>query len=594
MNSIWNNNISAFSKRFPGLAEAYKDIINLPKETLTKIWSVTQAKNGSYTASEENLRLHSTYNPDREAEQGVNGIISSKKNTIVFMGFGLGYHVCKLAEKLWELKKIKDTKVVVIEPDPVHFFAALCFIDWTKVFDIEKLVLAIGCPIDSIMSLLENQNQIVLGEEGVSDAFFFTLPAFTNHAQNYFDTVKILIERNKSKNDINAATYEKFGKLWARNSIKNINALSVHRTLAQFREALINRDFSDKPFLLIAAGPSLENILPYVKELQKKAVLVCVETALHSLLRAGVQPDFILLTDPQFWAYRHIAGLKAPDSILICPISVYPATFRFECKEILVCSDMFPISQFFEKQKGTFGDLGAGGSVASSAWNMCHFMGAKTIYTAGLDLSFPTKQTHIRGSSSEQTIHTISNKLFSVDKASARTLHSGNPEYAENYLGNKVLTDNRMKMFAWWFESRIASCPEIKTFTLTPESMKIPGIQIGEVCELLALPDLDRNKLFEEKLDSIKHSDFNIEIKAYNKAVNELSSIINTAVEKSMINGPDLQKELELIQLQIEQNPLKEIVHLGKPSKKYLSEHQNESPELLVYKKLQKEIGFYK
>ncbi len=50
---------------------------------------------------------------------------------------------------------------------------------------------------------------------------------------------------------------------------------------------------------------------------------------------------------------------------------------------------------------------------------------------------------------------------------------------AKDYNGNDVLTDSRMKMFAWWFESKIASNPGVETFTLCPESMVIPGIKAG-------------------------------------------------------------------------------------------------------------------
>ena len=50
---------------------------------------------------------------------------------------------------------------------------------------------------------------------------------------------------------------------------------------------------------------------------------------------------------------------------------------------------------------------------------------------------------------------------------------------AKDYNGNDVLTDSRMKMFAWWFESKIASTPGVETCTLCPESMVIPGIKAG-------------------------------------------------------------------------------------------------------------------
>ena len=45
-----------------------------------------------------------------------------------------------------------------------------------------------------------------------------------------------------------------------------------------------------------------------------------------------------------------------------------------------------------------------------------------------------------------------------------------------------------MKMFSWWFESRLAACPETKTYTLCPQGLAVPGIQKAEISELLARP----------------------------------------------------------------------------------------------------------
>ncbi len=170
---------------------------------------------------------------------------------------------------------------------------------------------------------------------------------------------------------------------------------------------------------------------------------MCVETALHTLLRAGLQPDFVFLTDPQFWAYRHIAGLAAPESFLITELSAYPSVFRFKCRKILLCGSQFPVGQYFEKKLGLNpGDLGTGGSVASSAWNFARFCGAGEIYTAGMDFAFPNKQTHIKGSSAEQTYHTISSRLSAPDRFTAASLYSANATPGKDYNGEAVLTDS--------------------------------------------------------------------------------------------------------------------------------------------------------
>lgn len=550
MNSIWNKNFSLFAKRFPQLAGYIPTGRYISPE---EIWSIGQAKNGEITASENSssatLRLHSIYNPTREAVGAVSVHEVSQKSTTVFYGFGLGYHLIE-----W-CKKYPEKKLVVIEPDSKRLLAALQLLDWTAVFQHQSLVLALSCPAESVLGLLEDGSGVGLGNTGVSDAYYFDIPAFTAHAAGYFDTVRSLVKRNQRKNEINEATLKKFGKLWCRNSLKNVDWLgrlgeaggickatdrtckagdrtgkAADRTgkagdrtcnfvsvsgnsvtgIGQFR----GRAAAGLPFLIVGAGPSLEKVLPQLEALKKRCVIVCVETSLRALLRNGVQPDFIILTDPQFWAYRHIAGLAAPDSILITEVSAYPAVFRFPCLQIALCSSQFPVGQWFEQKLGLtaasrnlvgagdlpgkawgqpagsadslLGDLGTGGSVASSAWNFAAFCGASEIYTVGLDFAFPGRQTHIRGSEAEQTYHTVSSRLATPDKFTATALFSANAVLSKDYNGRPVLTDSRMKMFSWWFEARLAGCPGVKTFTLSPEGLCTPGMQPAAVTDLLS------------------------------------------------------------------------------------------------------------
>ena len=484
MNSIWNKNLELFRARFPDLFSILKDGIGGSSSLSSQLFTLVTAKNGSISAKEGAATLHSLYNPEREALNAVSSPQVSSKSTCVFYGFGLGYQVIEFC------KKYPSKKLVLLEPDPARLFAALEVLDWSDVFAHQQLVLALGCPQESVLSLIEDSSRVNVGNTGVSDAYFFDIPAFTAHAAGYFSGVKEIIKRNQRKNEINAATLKKFGRLWVRNSMKNLEELTRCQGLSGFKgagEAL--------PFLIVGAGPSLGGILPYLSELKIRMVIVCVETALHTLLKAGIEPDFILLMDPQFWAWRHIAGLKAPESILITEVSAYPSAFRFPCKKIMLCKSQFPVGQYFEERLGLdLGDLGTGGSVASAAWNFAHFCGAKRIFTAGLDLSFPAKETHIKGSSAEQTFHTLARRTLTVENFTAATLFSANASPAENYLGEKVTTDSRMKMFAWWFEARLAACPEVRNYTLCPQSMKIPGIDVYDWKEALSLPDISAQK----------------------------------------------------------------------------------------------------
>lgn len=484
MNSIWNNNLKLFNSRFPDLFNILEETFQITSfnlETQLPSLLIQTAKNGEVTASDNGKLLHSAYNPSREAHNSVFIPEVQEKSSIVFYGMGIGYHLVEAAKLI--LQDSNKKKLIVVEPNLEYFLASLQLIDWTEIFKVEKLVLAINCPAESVLPLIEDTTTINTTLQGVSDAFYFDIASFTQHNQQYFECVKTIISRNKHKNEINAATTKKFGKLWSNNCKKNAKYINQ----LEFINIYKNK-FKDIPFVIVAAGPTLQKNLINLKKLydskktkNKEVIIVCVETALKILLKNKINPDFIILTDPQFWAYRHIAGAQAPESVLITELSTYPSVFRFNCKKIVLCASQFPNGKEIEQKAGfsteQIGDLGSGGSVASCCWNFAVFAGAKQIYLMGLDLSFPGGQTHIKGSSAEQTWHTKSNRLANSDKFTTELLHNANVSLGTNYNNAPVLTDSRMKMFAWWFESRLASLPQIKTYTFSKEGLKIPGIE---------------------------------------------------------------------------------------------------------------------
>ena len=483
MNSIWNKNLELFYSRFPDLYNLLNDFSSIKTFDLSKVSyiSVQTAKNGEVTAAENGKLLHSLYNPSREAHNAVFTQEVESKSAIVFYGMGLGYHLVEAAKLI--LQNGNSKKLILIEPNIEYFFASLWLLDWSEIFKVEKLILAVNCPAESVLPLIEDTSKINIDLQGVSDAFYFEIPSFTQHNQQYFDCVKTIINRNKRKNEINAATTKKFGKLWSNNCKKNAKYINQLEFINIYKN-----QFTDVPFVIVAAGPTLQENLLNLKKLydekqskKKSVVIVCVETALKILLKHEIHPDFVVLTDPQFWAYKHIAGAQAPKSVLITELSTYPSVFRFNCKKIVLCASQFPNGKEIEQNAGfstdQIGDLGSGGSVASCCWNFAVFAGAKEIFLMGLDLSFPGGQTHIKGSSAEQTWHTKSNRLVNSDKFTTELLHNANVSVGTNYNNAPVLTDSRMKMFAWWFESRLASLPQIKTYTFSNEGLKIPGIE---------------------------------------------------------------------------------------------------------------------
>jgi len=529
LNSIWNNNLELFEKRFPAL---YQRLSSGIKTFSPSLFSVETAKNGQITATLNNTRLHSLYNPGREAETAVLQAVSEKTENLVFFGAGLGYSLLSAA------KNFSGKTLLYIEKDVCRFLEMLWYTDLSSLFAMEKCMIAVGADPQDISPLFTPCTY--------ENTALFENPAFVSGNKDYFDSVKISLRSCQNRHQINENTKKRFGKLWIRNGLKN---LDKNRELPGVCTYLNSAKNLELPFVVIAAGPSLETLLPQLKEIKEKAVLVCVDTALSALLKAGVEPDFIVLTDPQYWAYRHISGLSSPSSVLITESSVYPSVFRFKCRKTVLCSSLFPWGQYFENIFGPKGSLGSGGSVASAAFNFCVLCGAREIFFAGMDLSFSKNQTHIKGSTFEQAVFSSNKKNRTGENATCRTVFSADVSMKTDYNGNPVLTDSRMKMFAWWFEKRIDELTNnnpglnggksnLSIKTLTPQSMVVGGIEKGSVNDFLSLHkevSLQKKQFFaceEKESDSLwDKALFEKEKKRFFKLIDKKDESINDILE---------------------------------------------------------------
>ncbi|QTQ13543.1 motility associated factor glycosyltransferase family protein [Treponema parvum] len=571
MNSLWNKNKNLFFTRFPALASSLEDQIKKAETDFSEgknpfsFWSIEDAKNGSLTVRENGMLLHSSYDPLKEANQTAASFKESDTGAAVFMSFGLGYLPSAFA------KMHKNIILVLIEPDAVRFLASMCFFDWEDILTHAECVLALACRQDEIIKIIDRI--------GINNCAFFLQRSQTSHAIEYFDSLQILLERNRKKAQINASTLERFAGLWLRNGCRNLRYLAKLDGIDLYKDRAKNL-----PAVVLAAGPSLNTILPHLAEIKKRSVVICVDTALRSCLKAKVEPDFIILIDPQYWAAAHIKDLRSPSSVLITESAAYPSVYRFECRKIVLCSPLFPLGKYFEKQLGVKGIIGAGGSVSTSAWDFARIIGVEEIFMAGLDLSYPKKNTHIKGSTFEEDAHKNSLRISTAETAGVRSLYAINCEYAEDYTGEKVLTDRRMKLFAWWFESRLASPDAVKTFTFCPQNLAVPGIKVARLEDFLKKPEKieERKKFFKTAEDhslseeKIMQNELNFD-RILKTLIDSLTSLYKTAkdamqlckkaLSNSKNNYSDIFKKLSIADNAIMTSGSKEIVSLIFPSK---------------------------
>lgn len=444
-------------------------------------WSVEPSSAGEPTASLASKLLHSRRDPLREAAK-VTAAFAGSNTLVVFYGFGLGYAVERL------ILECLDCVAAVIEPEAALLRAALEARDLNELLRSERVHFLVGEAPDTLAMLLRTY-------ESRSTETIRLRPLVERH-QSYFDSVDAVQQQFSARRTINANTLRRFGAVWVRNLARN---LSLLRNAAGV--SLLHHRFRAIPALVLAAGPSLDLVLPRIQKLRQRTVLVAVDTAAAALAATGIEPDILVVVDPQWWNTRHLDRLTFKRTIVVSESSTHPRVFRLLGGIVLFAASLFPLGRFLEQSTRVAGTLGAGGSVATSAWDLARLLGCSPVYCAGLDLGFPAKRTHYHGSYFEERVHTLSTRLFPADHHAFSYLQQAAPYPVADNCGGEVLTDRRMEIYLWWFANQAKIHRDCDTRTLSPCGARIDGVPFARQEQLLSLPE--RRTEIESAIDAV-------------------------------------------------------------------------------------------
>lgn len=468
---------------------------------------------------------HSRYDPVKEANRTLQSpfFLSTKThNECLFFGLGLGY-----VPELY-MQQHPSADVTIIEPDLYLFLFFLAARPLKNFFAHPHLSLLIGITAYDAFKFLQAAQKAA--------APCYRLKPIVEANAGWFAELTELLARNTQKDEINKNTLKKFGTLWLKNLCKNMSLLETSPGITALEQV-----FRGCPALVIAAGPSLTEALAYIASSKPPAVIIATDTALKACLRAGIHPDFVLLFDPQYWNFLHIAGAYAPHTILVTDITVYPPAVRKKFKALFLTSPAYPLGKFIESRLENKGHLEAGGSVATTAWDFARFLGASEIIVLGLDLGFPERRTHFLGSTFEERNARIATRLIPSETRAFSALYAARPEYRPAHANGCVLTDKRMLLYSWWFETHAAQTPSGFTSSFLSRGIIIPGI--NNITQKDFLTRMSKSPLTRAEINS------------------RIQQIVNTARPKPLRRLDRIVSGL-LTELTAMQNAAREALHI--------------------------------
>jgi len=581
---FWEKNKEVLLKNYGGL---YEEL--LAKETAdsgdlaSEDVKIEMSQSGEPSLCVKGIYVHSTRDPVKEGQRLAEAA-GQESGPVVILGFGLGYAAQAAAKS--------GRPVIIVEKYKNLLLKAFELRDFSDFLLKNRIIFVIGGTGEGITGALGIADELVPADQSGGEKKACSVirnRALIGIDEQWYKGVEERIRTWTMREEVNTATLKRFGRRWVRNLSRNKIAIRDYpgiSRLAGIAAAADNAANDALPVFLAAAGPSLDKTAPLLRDIYNRCIVVAVDTNLRFFIKNGVQPDFVLVVDPQFWNSRHldrcVYGEICSKTALIAESAVYPPVLNLPFKNKFLCGSLFPLGTFIENQVDPKGRLGAGGSVATTAWDFARTLGGREIWIAGLDLAFPGLKTHFHGALFEERSNSGSSRFNPAETWITRALRDGFPFKARSAAGEEILTDRRLSLYAAWFENQFRLHGEICNKSLFESGLAIAGLNAANAEELLALPErrgeIDRrlNAIFSRiETDFREPEQTRQRAERYEKAVSGLTrgleniasaarsgASIATQALKSRVT-PDQQKkilrDLDAITRRITDSDVKEV-----------------------------------
>lgn len=270
----------------------------------------SRSKNGAETCTVNNKFLHSSYNPQNEAERFVNSVECTFFPKAVFINEpAMSYCIPFLRARF------PDSKITAIRYSRV-------FDKWNDFFD-DTLYFEPGKEQFFETQLFQKNGEDVL----CASLFLSWTPsanAFPEHEKNIWKSIKNTLQKCNAL----IATKSCFSRRWIKNAVTFCMNVKKTASIVPFHS----------PVVIAASGPSIEGALSFLQKFRRKYILLCVSSALSILEKNNINPDFVLSTDGGWWAKVHLRPLEKNK---IIPLALPPEA---ACqKNILHNSTIIPL-----------------------------------------------------------------------------------------------------------------------------------------------------------------------------------------------------------------------------------------------------------
>lgn len=305
----------------------------------------------------------------------------------IIFGIGLGIHLPLIHQK------IKSNIYLIIEPNLEIFRLSLFVTDYTKIALDSKIIFSIA----DETSIFSELFQKFLNEAYIFNhylKFFKLTEGFNPYIQNIQNTLI-------SQDHLCYSYHRIFQTIYRTNKYikEDFKILNLHE--------LVHTKFPDKPILVLAAGPSLQKNIDFVKLNQGKFIIIAIYATMPLLEKNNIKPDIITQYDSQNRAVLNTIEKVEDISFFDNSLFIFASHVDQRLTKYLQKDHIFMFQALYELKIG-FASL-TSPSIGELTYALSLFMaGDNNIYLLGLDLAFSSiKETHIDGHSGSNAFNKL-------------------------------------------------------------------------------------------------------------------------------------------------------------------------------------------
>lgn len=393
--------------------------------------------------------LASRRRPLAEATRLVEGVDVAGAAVLAVAGFGLGYHVAALAQRVG-----RTGVVIVFEPDLGLLRAVLERVDhssWLPTANVAILDRADDPAAISV--LLQGGEGLVAIGVGLVEH-----PASRQRlgpgVKAFFESVVSVVSGLK----MSIVTTLVQSRVTLQNLTQNLGAYARAPGVADLAGCCAGR-----PAVVVSAGPSLERNVGLLSRpgVRERVVIVAAQTVLKTLLSRGIRPHFVTALDFSELSRRFYEGLSARDvegvtlvldaKVNPAVVDAFPGTLRIMGDKYL---DLLLGSGLARPASNPRGALKAGATVAHLCYYLARHLGCDPVGLIGQDLGFTDGQYYAAGAAIHDVWAPELNEFNTLETMEwQRIVRMGSHlRRATDVLGRPVFTDEQMGTYLVQFE----------------------------------------------------------------------------------------------------------------------------------------------